>query len=72
MNGESAGIAAGGPIVTVEDEELFDVLGSDWSECEIDAVLVCAFALATRAWITNVCGVTVVTVPTVQIPVPLL
>lgn len=46
-------------------------LGSDWSECETVAVLVWALGLTTVAWICNVCGVDVVTVPTVQTPVPL-
>lgn len=45
--------------------------GSYWSECETVAVLVFAPRLAMVAWTCNVGGAPVVTVPMVQIPVPL-
>ncbi|MBO9678450.1 MAG: hypothetical protein J7556_09440 [Acidovorax sp.] len=57
--------------VTVALAVLLAGLGSDWSEARTAAVLTCRFALATVAWICNVGDAPVVTVPTVQIPVPL-
>src|SRR5438132_905872 len=51
---------------------LLAVLGSNWSAWLTAAVLVWALALTTLARICKLCGVVVVTVPTVQMPVPLL
>ena len=51
---------------------LFAVFGSNWSLCEIEAVFVCELGLTTVACNCSVCGVTVVTVPTVQAPETLL
>ena len=50
---------------------LFAVSGSNWSLCPTVAVLVCGLALTTVARIVSVCGIVVVTVPTVQTPVAL-
>jgi hypothetical protein len=47
---------------------LFAVFGSNWSECEIDAVFVCALGETTVAVSCSVCAVPVVTVPTVHTP----
>ena len=58
--------------VSVAPALLFVVTGSNWSLSVIVAVLVCAAALITVAWNCKVCGVTVVTVPTVQTPVAAL
>ena len=50
---------------------LLPVLGSNWSEWLMVAVLVWTAALVTLAWMSRVWGVAVVTVPTVQTPVVL-
>ncbi len=56
--------------VVVAEAVLFEVTGSNWSEWLIVAVFVDWLGLVTIAWITSVCGVPTLTVPTVQIPVP--
>ena len=50
---------------------LLAVLGSNWSLRLMLAVLVWALGLVTLAWMVRVCGVAVVTVPTLQTPVVL-
>jgi hypothetical protein len=49
--------------VSVAPALLFPVLGSNWSECEIDAVFVWALGETTVAVSCSVCGVLVVNVP---------
>jgi hypothetical protein len=51
---------------------LFAVFGSNWSLCEMEAVLVAAPALFIVAAIASVAAALVVTVPMVQTPVVLL
>ena len=52
--------------VSVALAPLFPLTGSNWSEWEIVAVFVRASGETTRASIASVCGVVVVTVPTVH------
>ena len=55
--------------VSVALAVLFPVVGSNWSECEIDALFVRALGDTTVAVSCSVCAVLVVTVPTVHTPV---
>lgn len=72
MNGESAGIAACVPILTVADAALFAALGSNWSEWPTLAELVTVADEPACTVSASVALDPLAMVPSVQAPVPLL
>ena len=57
--------------VSVALAELLAVIGSNWSAWLMAAVFICAAGSTTVALMISVCGVAVLTVPTVHTPVAL-
>src|SRR5262245_12603685 len=69
--GGNGGNGPGGNGVTVLLPLLLPTLGSSASELLMTAMLVRGSGLTKWPWIASVCGVVVVTVPTVHVPVVL-